>query len=249
MARKRLSFRVRDDLAVADRDRADPARARSSRPSPSSPRRWASRARRSARRCGPSRRTGSSRGRSGAGTYATHRPRLRNNLDVNFGVTEAIRAAGMRAGHAVRARCTPTARHRRGGGGARPRTRATRSSRSSGCAPPTGAPVVFSRRRRVRRDASVPPNWRRCRSTARVYELFERHGTLGGARHRDASSPPEPIARWRSGSAVKAGALLLYLRQVDYGREGEPLLLSRRASPREAFEFTVVRRGPGRRGP
>src|SRR5262245_61351573 len=34
----------------------------------------------------------------GAGTYATHRPRLRNNLDVNFGVTEAIRAAGMRPG-------------------------------------------------------------------------------------------------------------------------------------------------------
>ena len=29
----------------------------------------------------------------GAGTYATRRPRLRNNLDVNFGVTEAIRAA------------------------------------------------------------------------------------------------------------------------------------------------------------
>jgi len=34
----------------------------------------------------------------GAGTYATHRPRLRNNLDVNFGVTEAIRAAGMEPG-------------------------------------------------------------------------------------------------------------------------------------------------------
>ena len=37
----------------------------------------------------------------GAGTYATSRPRLRNNLDVNFGVTEAIRAAGMRAGTAA----------------------------------------------------------------------------------------------------------------------------------------------------
>ena len=36
--------------------------------------------------------------RRGAGTFATHRPRLRNNLDVNFGVTEAIRASGMRPG-------------------------------------------------------------------------------------------------------------------------------------------------------
>ena len=34
----------------------------------------------------------------GAGTYATRRPRLRNNLDVNFGVTEAIRSSGMRPG-------------------------------------------------------------------------------------------------------------------------------------------------------
>ena len=36
--------------------------------------------------------------RRGAGTFATHRPRLRNNLDVNFGVTEAIRASGMEPG-------------------------------------------------------------------------------------------------------------------------------------------------------
>src|SRR5207249_5521311 len=36
--------------------------------------------------------------RRGAGTYAMHRPRLRNNLDINFGVTEAIRSAGMRPG-------------------------------------------------------------------------------------------------------------------------------------------------------
>src|SRR6266545_7879212 len=34
----------------------------------------------------------------GAGTFVTHRPRLRNNLDVNFGVTDAIRAAGMEPG-------------------------------------------------------------------------------------------------------------------------------------------------------
>src|SRR4249919_3939802 len=38
--------------------------------------------------------------RRGAGTFATHRPRLRNNLDVNFGVTEAIRASGMEPGTA-----------------------------------------------------------------------------------------------------------------------------------------------------
>src|ERR687895_1500013 len=35
----------------------------------------------------------------GAGTFLSHRPRLRNNLDVNFGVTEAIRRAGMEPGY------------------------------------------------------------------------------------------------------------------------------------------------------
>src|SRR5262249_34189872 len=36
--------------------------------------------------------------RRGAGTYVVGHPRLRNNLDVNFGVTEAIRASAMRPG-------------------------------------------------------------------------------------------------------------------------------------------------------
>src|ERR687895_1256053 len=34
----------------------------------------------------------------GSGTFVTHRPRLRNNLDVNFGVTDLIRSMGMRPG-------------------------------------------------------------------------------------------------------------------------------------------------------
>ena len=39
----------------------------------------------------------------------------------------------------------------------------------------------------------------------------------------------------------------MYLRQIDYGTEGEPLLLSEEHHLAEAFEFSVVRRGPGRR--
>src|ERR671924_342237 len=34
----------------------------------------------------------------GAGTFVTFRPRLRNNLDVNFGVTDLIRSMGLRPG-------------------------------------------------------------------------------------------------------------------------------------------------------
>ena len=38
------------------------------------------------------------RRRQGSGTYVADRPRMANSLDVNFGVTDAIRAAGMTAG-------------------------------------------------------------------------------------------------------------------------------------------------------
>ena len=44
----------------------------------------------------------------GSGTFLAHRPRARNNLDANFGVSEAIRAAGMRPDTASDAEGTPT---------------------------------------------------------------------------------------------------------------------------------------------
>jgi hypothetical protein len=40
--------------------------------------------------------------------------------------------------------------------------------------------------------------------------------------------------------------MILVLVQVDYGREGDPVLLSEEFHLADAFEFTVVRRGPGR---
>src|SRR5215203_5666348 len=36
--------------------------------------------------------------RQGSGTFVAEHPRMANSLDVNFGVTDAIRAAGMTAG-------------------------------------------------------------------------------------------------------------------------------------------------------
>jgi GntR family transcriptional regulator len=46
---------------------------------------------------------------------------------------------------------------------------------------------------------------------------------------------------------VPEGTLLLYLLQVDYGRDGRPVLLSHEHHLADAFEITVVRRGPGPR--
>src|SRR4029450_4969301 len=41
------------------------------------------------------------RRRQGSGTFVAEHPRMANSLDVNFGVTDAIRAAGMTAGMAA----------------------------------------------------------------------------------------------------------------------------------------------------
>ena len=41
--------------------------------------------------------------------------------------------------------------------------------------------------------------------------------------------------------------VLLYLRQVDYDLEGRPVLFSHEHHLADAFEFTLIRRGPGRR--
>jgi GntR family transcriptional regulator len=179
----------------------------------------------------------------GAGTYATHRPRLRNNLDVNFGVTEAIRAAGMVPG------TSRTAVHTDG---------ATDEEASVLDLTP-GDPVVRLERVRTADDDPVVLSVdvvSAARITAAeltsmpldgsLYELLERHGTpvAHGVVQLEPARADRGLAK-RLG--VKGGALLLYLRQVDYGREGEPLLLSHEHHLAEAFEFTVVRRGPGRR--
>jgi DNA-binding GntR family transcriptional regulator len=46
---------------------------------------------------------------------------------------------------------------------------------------------------------------------------------------------------------VPRGELLLYLWQVDYATDGAPVLSSHEFHLADAFDFTVVRRGPGRR--
>jgi GntR family transcriptional regulator len=63
----------------------------------------------------------------------------------------------------------------------------------------------------------------------------------GVASIRPANADEKLAARLR----VPAGALLLYLRQVDFDLEGRPVLLSHEHHLADAFEIVVVRRGPG----
>ena len=80
-----------------------------------------------------------------------------------------------------------------------------------------------------------------------MYELMERElGIL--IHHGEASFAPVRATRAiASRLGVHAGTLLLHLRQVDYNDEGRAVLSSDEYHVADAFEFTVVRRGPGRR--
>lgn len=242
MSRKRLSFRVRDDLL----SRIATGRIPPGSKLPPEPE--------LAEEMGVSRPTLREALRSleedgfvtrtrGAGTYATHRPRLRNNLDVNFGVTEAIRAAGMQAGtsqssvHAEGATEDEAESLELHPGD--PVVRLERIRTADGIPVVLSVDVVSAMRVPASELTSMPLD-------GSVYELLEAHGTP--VEHGVVSVEPAKADRVLAKRlGVKSGALLLYLRQVDFGREGEPLLLSHEHHLADAFEFTVVRRGPGRR--
>ena len=242
MARKRLSFRVKDDLL----SRIASGRIPPGSKLPPEPE--------LAEELGVSRPTLREALRSleedgfvtrtrGAGTYATHRPRLRNNLDVNFGVTEAIRAASMEPGTSQSAVYTSGATDEE----AEvldlqlrdPVVRLERVRTADGDPVVFSVDVVSASRLAAAELSSMPLD-------GSVYELLERHGTP--VEHGVVTVEPAKADRALAKRlGEKSGALLLYLRQIDYGREGEPLLLSHEHHLAEAFEFTVVRRGPGRR--
>jgi GntR family transcriptional regulator len=181
----------------------------------------------------------------GAGTFVTHRPRLRNNLDVNFGVTDLIRSMGMRPGtrdlDAARGPCTEEERQRLELPEDATVIRARRVRTAD------GRPVVLSE--------DVVPGWlvegrpalAERLGGGSMYDLFERD--LGVVvRQGVASIRPANAGRQVSGLLdVPEGTLLLYLLQVDYDAEGRPVLLSHEHHLADAFEITVVRRGPGPR--
>jgi GntR family transcriptional regulator len=179
----------------------------------------------------------------GSGTFVTHRLRMKNNLDVNFGVTHLIRSMGMRPGTG------------------QPRTFEIPATDEDAelLAVPAGSPLRCLERvrtadgRPVVFSVDVIPDERLGDRTdllervgaGSVYDALERSlGVVirqGVASIRPANADDRLAARLR----VPAGTLLLYLRQVDYDLEGRPVLLSHEHHLADAFEIAVVRRGPG----
>jgi GntR family transcriptional regulator len=185
------------------------------------------------------------RRRWGSGTYVTERTRVANSLEENFGVSDAIRAAGMQAG----------SKQGRTWTGPASASEAERLELDPGqdvlvverVRTADGRPVVFSRDilpGKIIGDRTDVADQMLGRS---IYEVLERD--LGIViNHGVASFRPvradRTVARLLG---TRAGELLLYLWQVDYAEGGAAVLSSHEYHLADAFDFSVVRRGPGRR--
>jgi GntR family transcriptional regulator len=181
----------------------------------------------------------------GAGTFVADRPRMANNLDANFGVSDAIRSSGMDPG-------TTRSSLRIEAASA---DEAERLDLSPGedvvvvdrVRTADGRPVVLSRDilplRLTRGDERVLAELER----ASIYEVFERE--LGIVIHHGLATfqPTRADGHVATSLEVSRGTLLLYIRQVDFDASGRPVLSAHEHHLADAFEFSVVRRGPGRR--
>jgi GntR family transcriptional regulator len=181
----------------------------------------------------------------GTGTFVSHRPRLRNNLDMNFGVTDAIRQAGMEPG--VRAAVTsielaPDEEREALAVGPGEEVVVVERVRTA-----DDRPVAFTRDILPVRILEARPDVIQHLAAGSIYEMMERD--LGLVIHHGVANftPARASKLVASKLRVSRGALLLYLRQVDYHPDGRPILSSHEYHLADAFEFTVIRRGPGRR--
>jgi GntR family transcriptional regulator len=181
----------------------------------------------------------------GAGTFVADRPRMVNNLDANFGVSDAIRGSGMEPGTAqstVRVEAASA-------------DEADRLAIDPGedvavldrVRTADGRPVVLSRDIFPMRLAHGDESVLLTLEHGSIYEVLERE--LGIVIHHGLATfqPTRADGHAASQLRVPRGTLLLYIRQVDFDESGRPVLSAHEHHLAEAFEFSVVRRGPGRR--
>ena len=181
----------------------------------------------------------------GSGTYVAEGGRVPNSLDMNFGVTEAILAAGMRPGtRDARWWVEPASAAEAARLGIEPGQDVLCIERLRTA---DDRPVVFSRDILPNGLVEDRPEAVEAMLSRSIYEVLER--SLGVTVQRGVASF-RPIRADRMTAArleVPRGELLLYLWQVDLTEDGTPVLSSHEYHLADAFEFSVVRRGPGRR--
>jgi GntR family transcriptional regulator len=176
--------------------------------------------------------------RHGSGTYVTHRPALANDLGRNFGVSSLIGLTGLEPGSVEESwGAVPAPVH---------------VAEALGIEP--GDPVSSLRRVRTADGRRVVDTTDWCRmehvapdelaAIASIYAALAERGLAidHGVAHLTPRNADEELARRLD---VPRGALLLTIDQVDRTADGITVLVSREHHLADAFEFTVLRRGPG----
>jgi GntR family transcriptional regulator len=178
--------------------------------------------------------------RRGSGTYVTHRPALPNDLGRNFGVSSQIGHSGASAGSVDEAAGVMGAPAAVAG--------------AFGLA--EGEPVGWLRRVRTANGRRVVDQIDWCRvdhlppdelpkiGRGSIYAALAARGLAvdhGVANLMPANADTEVARRL----GVPTGSLLLTIDQVDRTADGVAVLVSREHHLADAFEFTLLRRGPG----
>jgi GntR family transcriptional regulator len=183
------------------------------------------------------------RRRHGSGTYVTERPLLRNDLSLNFGVSEMIATTGLEQGtaysHAAREPAPADVAEAFGVETGAPLSALHRVRTAN------GKPVVES----VDwcREETLDPSELSALGGGSLYDALAAHGSV--VHHGVASITPTRAGRETAKRLeVPVRSLLLTLFQVDSTAADEVVLVSVEHHLADAFEFTVYRRGPGEIG-
>jgi GntR family transcriptional regulator len=181
----------------------------------------------------------------GAGTFVSDRPRMANSLDANFGVTDAIRFSGKEPGTALAdVRIEAASAEEADRLDLQPGEDVIVIDRVRTA---DGRPVVVSRDILAMRLLGDDPATLATLGSTSVYEVLERD--VGVMVHHGLATfrPTRADGYVASHLQVPRETLLLYIRQVDFDESGRPVVSSHEHHLADAFEFSVVRRGPGRR--
>jgi GntR family transcriptional regulator len=180
--------------------------------------------------------------RRGSGTYVTDRPRMINSLDLNFGVTEAIVAAGMRPGtRDARFQVEPATAENATHLGVSPGTNLVVIDRVRTA---DDAPVVLSRDLLVKDLFGDLEEVVGRMLAGSIYDVLREDLHIAVDHGVATLRPIRADSYLASRLSIEPGDLLVYLWQVDYASNGRPVLLSHEYHLAEAFDFSVIRRGP-----
>jgi GntR family transcriptional regulator len=176
--------------------------------------------------------------RHGSGTYVTHRPLLAHDLGRNFGVSSLIAGTGLEPGSIEEtASAVPAPEGVAAALGVLP-----------------GEPVSTLRRVRTADGRPVVDATDWCRTDHLAPEELPRAGSMYAALAARGLAVEHGVAHLTPGHAdgevarrldVPRGTLLLTIDQVDRTADGIAVLVSREHHVADAFNFTVLRRGPG----